>query len=251
MFDFGSIPLSWLAKLNPIGWVTKKLFYEAYKASHDCALRRYRLGSHWKKLGEHVEYDTFLNFIRSNEDHSLMAVRSTDEKGLRKVKINIKVNGSGVDYQDTIEIFNLGNEPTMKMLPNIPKKELWVEDDGIYSRYKDVYTEIVELVDQNGENLLFGEVRDHFKITHTECLNYKIVYRWGRYWNLDELEFEKNNLALKYEKYLIFPYCYGEPRYFAKWYFQFHASSLVVAAKFWSRNLICGKQIKRAIAERN
>lgn len=253
--DF-SFPLALLKK--PLEWITRKLFLSAYQASDEYYWQHNGIGAYWRALGPYLEYDTHLASIFSNENMPLsyISVRARGSNHLKKVTIKFTAKGNLVSYQDTIVFCDVGEVPVIKALPSIPLKSMWVARGGIRTPYENVQIEIVELCDDDGVNLLEGRTTaDSFNPTYTEILNSEFVEYWGYYWNMDEINWQKQEVKDSIYMRLLFPVDRPwrplrvlHPRSILFWIL---ANKFSLALIFWSRNLVYGKQIRNAIAKEN
>jgi hypothetical protein len=248
--------LPWGLLRKPLDWATKKLFLSAYQASDEYYWQRSGLGVSWRPLGQHLEYDTLLASIFSNEKMPLSYISIRAKKGavFKKATIKFEAKGHIVSYQDTIAIYDTGKTPIIKALPSIPLKSLWITRGGIRTPYKDVSIELIDLYGADGSNLAEGSrIVDSFTPTYTELLSSKFVKRWGYWWNVDEINWQKQNARdLIYMKFLFaadrpwHPLPSWHPR---RVLFILLANRFSLSLIFWSQNLIHGEKIRNAIAK--
>jgi hypothetical protein len=248
--------LPWGLLKKPFDWATKKLFLSAYQASDEYYWQHSGLGVHWRPLGPHLEYDTHLASIFSNEKTPLsyIAIRAKEGAVFKKATVKFAAKGPVVDYQDTIVLYDIGKTPTIKALPSIPLKSLWVARGGVRTPYKDIEIEVIDLYRADGSNVAEGiHFADSFIPTYTELLNSEFVKRWGYWWNVDEINWQKK--IVRELIYMKFLFAADRPwRPLSSWHpkrvlFVVLVNAFTLSLVFWSRNLVHGRQIRSAIAK--
>jgi len=251
--DF-SLPLGLLKK--PLYWATKKLFLSAYQASDEYYWQHNGLGVSWRPLGPHLEYDTHLASIFSNEKTPLsyISIRAREGVVFKKATVKFAAKGHVVSYQDTIVLYDIGQTPIIKALPSIPLKSLWVARGGIRSPYEDVKIEVIDLYGADGTNLAEGRrIADSFAPTYTEILNSEFVERWGYWWNVDEINWQKQqgreSIYMKFLFHIDRPWHPLQAWHPRRVLFMVLANKFSLSLIFWSQNLIHGKKIRNAIAK--
>lgn len=251
-----SLSLGFLKK--PLELATKKIFLKAYQVSDDYYWEHYRLGKTWRELGPDIEYDTHLATIFSNDKLPLsyIVLRSRNGTKHKKVTLKVEAKDASVDYQETIVVYGLDEKPIIKSLPSIPLKSMWVARGGIKTPYNNIHIEIIEQINEEGVDLIENrKIEDYFIPTYTEILNSEFVKRWDYFWNVDEINWQKQKIKDYLFVKLIFsagplwrPISPFSPRAII---FKGLSSKPALSIAFWSRNLICAKQIRASVKEQN
>jgi len=247
-----SLPLGILLK-KPIEWAAQKLFLNAYQASDEYYWQLNKIGASWKNIGNDIEYDTYLATIFSNglPPLSYIAIRSSSSL-YKKITLKLEAEGPFATYQEIIIIHNLNEKPVIKALPSIPLKSMWVARGGIMIPYGRVHIEVIEQINNKNQDVLEGKkIEDYFNPSYTEILNSEFVKRWGYYWNVDEINWQKQYMKDYFYMMLIFSAGHPwkslnsfNPRFIL---FKILTNKLSLSIAFWSKNLIYGKQIRDSI----
>jgi len=176
--------------------IEKIIFYEAYSFSHKDYLK-FHNRLLFRYMAEGIEVDVYLeNKHLSNEELPLskLYLKTSSNNEYKRLTGHILAYDGSVVYQNPVNVlFNKPEELIIYYLPNLPLKEVFI-DDGVYTTYSEVELK-GELEDSEGNK---KEV-DH-RIggpTYTEFLNSEWERKWGAIWNLDFLVQEYRNYRLR------------------------------------------------------
>ena len=236
------------------GSLTKKLFFAGYQASDEAYWQRHAAQFEWRSLGGIIEYTTDLLAVpgkRAAAVH-LIAIRATPDAELRRVIIKVKAKKSGIIHQQKITLNKLSSFPVRKALTAIPFKPKSLES-GEWHRLGNIYIKLVEAVDYNGVDLAKGKkIADIFPSTGTDALPDSHIERWGQYWNIDEINAEKENIKTRcYRELVQSARKRGRRLTFRKAAYRLLTSRLGMFLTFWSQNLWNAEGIRIAIARGN
>ncbi|MGB5465196.1 MAG: hypothetical protein WBM84_03850 [Sedimenticolaceae bacterium] len=185
---------------------TKKLFLAAYEAADDTYWRRHAPECEWRSLGGIIEYSPDLLAVPRDRAPPiyLFAMRANTNTDLERVTIKVKAKKFGVIHQQEITQPHLCDIPVRKALTAIPlgPKSSKAAD---FHKLGDIYIRLSEAVDDDGVDLLEGKkIADIFRSNGTHsALQHRHVERWGQYWNLDEINVEKQNIKTRCYRDLV------------------------------------------------
>lgn len=244
-----SIPAGTLGLL--IDPVTKFLFLQSYRVSHEEHLKRFSAGKRFDELGNFFEFDIYLecnHISNSTVPMSFLILRNTSEKLFQRVELLVEADAGYVKYQDFSTLIDVGKTPLVVNLPKIPLKEIeFTRNNRIVTSYDKVRVKIWIL---DGSLSEYESKSECYPISpsYTEFLNSRWEKKWDFVWNLDYIESCKTELRHKLQYYLVtrnkWP-IFGEPE---NWVYQaykvlrlllgmpiFHLLSyeLVTSALFW------------------
>jgi hypothetical protein len=236
----------------PADRLTKKLFLAAYEASDDAYWRHHATQFEWRSLDGIIEYSPDLLLVPGEREASiyLIAVRATSNTDLERVAIKLKMKKSGVIHQQEITQNQLYGTPVRKALTAIPLK---AQSSNVadWHRLGDVYIRLAEAVDRDGVDLVKGKKIAHiFPSTGTGSVPHRQVERWGQYWDVDQINFEKENIKTRcYRELVQSARQLGRPLTMRRTAYRLLTSQLGLALTFWSQNLLSGEGIRASIAE--
>jgi hypothetical protein len=220
--------------------LTKKLFLAAYEASDDAYWQRHATECEWRSLDGIIEYTPELLAVPSKGEFPiyLIAVRATSDSSLDRLVIKIKAKKSGIIYRQEITQAQLCAIPVRKALAEIPLKPKLSEGTG-WQKLGDIYIKLAEAVDGNGVDLLKGKkIAEIFPSTGVESASQRYVERWGQYWNLDEIDIEKDYIKTRcYQELVQSAKQLGRPLTLRRTAYRLMTSRLGLALTFWSQNL--------------
>lgn len=224
----------------PADWLTKKLLLSAYEASDDAYWRRQATQCEWRSLGGIVEYSPDLLAVPRDQASPvyLITIRSTANVDLRRVKIKVKAKKSGIIHQQGITQHQLSSTPVRKGLSAIPLKPKSSKTDD-WHELGDIYIKLTEAVTDDGTDLVEGKkIADIFKSTGTNSPPGCQVERWGQYWNVDEINAEKENIKTRYYRDLVqSARQLGRPLTVRRAAYRLLTGRLGLSLTFWSQNL--------------
>ena len=232
-------------------YVSKKFFLSAYEASDNAYWQRHGIPSEWQSLGEIVEYVPRFLATAEGDDTPvyLFMLRAAPNLDLKRVKLKIKVRKSGEIHQQTITVDSLCRIPVRMALDDIPLKPKPSSSRGC--KLGNVYIKLVEAVNGDGVDLVAGsKIADIFTPDRMEAPNHRFAKRWGQYWNIDEINLEKNNFKT---------YCYRRlvqsagqlwrPLRGRRLVYSIMTGRLGLSLVFWSQNVFDARGIRDAMSD--
>jgi hypothetical protein len=236
----------------PADWLTKKLFLAAYEASDDAHWRHHDNLCEWRSLNGIIEYTPDLLAVPSERATPiyLIAIRASSNTYLERVVIKVKAKKSGVIHQQEITQSQLYGTPVCKALTAIPLKPK-SSKDGDYQKLGDLYIKLAEAVDCDGVDLVKRKkIADIFPSTSTDAIVNRQVERWGQYWNIDEINVEKENIKTRYYRELVqSARKLGRPLTIRRMAYRLLTSPLGLTLTFWSENLWSAEGIRASVAQ--
>jgi hypothetical protein len=199
-----SIPAGTLGLL--IDPITKFLFLNTYKISHEEHLKRFRTGKRFDELGRFFEFDIHLecNYLsNSTIPMSFIIIRNKSEKKFSRVELLVEADAGYVKYQDFTTLIDIESTPLVVNLPRIPLKEIeFTSNNHIVTTYKDIRIKIKIIDDSINE---YDASAESYAInpSYTEFLNSSWDKKWESMWNLDYIESNKNEIRHKLQYHLI------------------------------------------------
>ncbi len=186
--------------------ITKFLFLDSYKVSHDKHLKRFSAGQTFQDIGIFFEFDIFLecNYIsNSTVPMSFIIIKNKSKKLFKKVDLFVEADADYVKFQDYTRLVDLGETPLIIYLPKIPLKEVkFTNDNKINTPYSRVKVKL-EIFDESlTESEAISESRA-ITPSYTEFLNSRWDKKWGAVWNLDYIESSKRDLKNLIKYHLI------------------------------------------------
>jgi hypothetical protein len=227
------------------------MFLAAYEASDDAYWRRHATQCEWRSLDGIIEYspDLFAVPGEGTAPVYLITIRATSNTDLERVAIKVKAKKSGIIHQQEITQNQLCGTPVRKALTAIPlkPKSSKVAD---WHRLGDIYIKLSEAVDCNGVDLVKGKkIANIFPSTSTDSAPHGHVERWGQYWNVDEINVEKENIKTRcYRELVQSAKQLGRPLTMRRTAYRLLTSQVGLALKFWSQNLWNAEGIRASIA---
>lgn len=184
--------------LRALGWIKDRilllLYRRTYRRSHLIWLEHHRLGSFWKRCGQHFEYSLHLATITDSEPRqSKIAIRA--EKDLDELTLVFEARSGGARFQERIELLNVNQKPIVWTMAQIPVQDVPMinEDAGIRFTWSEYDISVTKLRLRDGHEVAPFKTRQSH-LTHTWFLNSEWTNRWGLYWNLDAIKEAKVHL---------------------------------------------------------
>ena len=183
--------------------------------------------------------------------HYLMALRAAPNVDLRRVTLKVKVKKSGDIYQQEITIDRLRRIPVRKALTGIPLKPR-PKKSVQGRRLGKMYIKVVRAVDGDGVDLIGSrKLTDIFESSYSESPLHCYVGRWGQYWNIDQINLEKQKLRTRcYRRLVQSAGQLWRPLSGRRSLYRILTCDLGLSLAFWSRNLCKAKAIGDATARR-
>lgn len=199
-----SLPAGTLGLL--IDPVTKFLFQESYRVSHQEYIKRFQAGKRFEALGSFFEFDIYLecnHISNSTVPMSFLILRNVSERPFPKVELLVEADAGYVKYQDFTTLVDVGKTPLVVNLPRIPLKEIELMSNN---RIITTYDKVRVAIQINDEALSDYEARSEsrpIRPTYTEFLNSSWDKKWDHFWNLDYIESCKTTLRHRLQFYLV------------------------------------------------
>lgn len=236
----------------PADRLMKKLFLEAYEAADDAYWRCHATQCEWRSLDGIIEYSPDLLAMPGEQAAPvyLMAIRATTNAGLKRVAIKVKAKKSGIIHQQQITQKQLCGTPVRKALTAIPLKPKSSKAAG-RKMLGDIYIRLVEAVDCDGVDLVKSrKIASIFPSTSADSVPHRQVERWGQYWNIDEINAEKDNIKIRcYREWVQSARQLGRPLTMRRTVYRLLTSHFGLALTFWSRNLWNARGIRASITQ--
>lgn len=206
-----SFPTPWslIGKVIKWGWdkLTRFWLLKTYRKSHEFKQKRLRLGAHWEKLGEHLEYSLRLSNPADHEKiKSRVAFRSPNG-AIKNANMFFEARGSGIRYQQKIELININENILIVTLDQIPQDDLLESSEcGIFFTIDEIQFMECHFIFSDGHHSpVFNSLTSH--LTYNWLLNDKWKRRWGMLWNCNAIEDAKVELS-NYWRYRLEDYRY-------------------------------------------
>lgn len=206
-----SFPTPWslIGKVIKWGWdkLTRFWLLKTYRKSHEFKQKRLRLGAHWEKLGEHLEYSLRLSNPADHEKiKSRVAFRSPNG-AIKNANMFFEARGSGIRYQQKIELININENILIVTLDQIPQDDLLESSEcGIFFTIDEIQFMECHFIFSDGHHSpVFNSLASH--LTYNWLLNDKWKRRWGMLWNCNAIEDAKVELS-NYWRYRLEDYRY-------------------------------------------
>ena len=232
--------------------LTKALFLSAYKASDEAYWQRDATRCEWQSLGGIIEYTPALVAVPGEREVPIyvIAIRAASNTDLERVAISVKARKSGVIHQQEITLDKLCSIPVRKALSAIPLKPKSSIDAG-WHKLGEIYIKLVQAVNRDGVDLAKGKkIACIFRSTGTDSVLHNQVERWGEYWNIDEINVEKENIKTRcYGKLVQSARKLGRPLTMRRTVYRLLTNHFGLDLIFWSQNLWNAKGIRTSIAQ--
>lgn len=242
---------------KPLEMLSKFLFQEAYKISTLHKSHRDMRGLWRKDLDDYVSYEVNCQrlFLGKEQSNCTLWIKAKDKEGFGKITICVTASLKTLRYQSVVTIYDVSDIPSITAIPSIPLREIEVRGNEMYLPYEEISVELLEVFDTKKASidLRYKIKKTMHPIDNLEAamgLRKSNVYKWGRWWNLDFLEMEKNEFTVIFRG-LAF-------------HARFHQSKLIhfwtivawLAQKkwfleicFWAKNLVTARQLKKCLHE--
>lgn len=217
-----------------------RLFLDAYRVADECYWNLNASRCDWRSLGGILEYspDLVATTGKGEAPVLVMAFRSTARAPLGHVFLNVKVKRRGTIYRQEIGLSRLDRVPTRKVLAAIPLDSI---PDILAGRQRmgDVYIKLERAVDADGDDLIGGEkVMDVFPATVASSAPRHEVELFDRYWNIDAVDREKENIRIRGYRTLVYAARQtGRHLGIRRLAYRLLASRPGLSCAFWTRNL--------------
>lgn len=228
-----NIPTPWSLIGRTMKWAWNKVtsfwLLKTYKQSHEYKAKRLRLGSHWEKLGEHLEYSLRLANPADHESIKSKVAFRTKKGTLKSAILFFEAVGNGVRYQQKIELVNLNKNAIIVTLDQIPKQDLIeLSENGISFTIKEIrFIQCVVTLPDGHQYPPFDSLTSY--LSYNWLLNDKWERRWGVLWNCNAIEYAKIEIS-GYWRWRL-----GEYYYFSL----FHSKSERISIQALFRKLLC------------
>lgn len=194
-----SIPTPWglIGKVIKWGWekLTRFWLYNTYKKSHEDKQKLQRLGSYWESLDDHLEYSLRLSNPADHEKiKSKVAFRSL-KTPIKEAVLFFEARGSGLRYQQKIELKNIDENVLVVTLEQIPQDDLIESSErGIFFTIDEIQFIDCQLTMIDGHKIPhFNSLTSH--LTYNWLFNDKWQRRWGMLWNCNSIEYAKLEMS--------------------------------------------------------
>lgn len=194
-----NFPTPWglIGKVIKWGWdkLTSIWLLKTYRQSHEFKQKRLRLGAHWKKLGEHLEYSLRLSNPADHEKVKPRVAFRSPNNLVTKASMFFEARGSGIRYQQKIELINIDEKPLVFTLDQIPQDDLLESSErGIFFTIDEIQFLECQLIFSNGHHSpVFNSLTSH--LAYNWLLNDKWNRRWGMLWNCNAIEHAKVEIS--------------------------------------------------------
>ncbi|MDR6485345.1 hypothetical protein [Paraburkholderia terricola] len=251
----GTISAIWSLLKKPLELVTQLLFRAAYEVSTLHRSHRDMKGLWRGQLGDYFAYSVNWNklFLGKEQQACTLWIKANEGRSFRRATLCVTASLETLRYQSTVTLYDVGKTPTVAAVPSIPLRQVEVRGNMVHVPYDTVRTELKELIDENGEPIPlsrkvtnYGHPFDNLEAAMGRRKS--DVLRWGKWWNLDFLEGEKNDFRVRYRG-LAFLADYQGQKTARAWYSLLAWLSnrdWFLEACFWSRNLVTANQLRQA-----
>ncbi len=176
--------------------IERWLFLQTYQHSQECHDHRSEFAQQWLPLGAQVEYSLHLESIATPGPRtSFIAVRSTNaSESLRKIELRVEAADDTLAYEDCITLHHITQRPKLAAMPSIPPRGAYLgRNNSLETPYKTLTVYLIHLFkdDEIVESDASGPAHrpDHYFV-----LNSTYKQRFGRVWNLDWIEIQKEEI---------------------------------------------------------
>lgn len=190
--NFAIKALSWI-----YGKITSLMFKETWQRSHIVSANRRRLGSHWRKFAQGVEYSIYLAQYTDPEPRISKIAFRTENKEIAHLSLIFEAESNAARFQETISICDLNQKPIVWTLNNIPFQNIpelhqlsWPRFSWDSYRIKSIKSTLTD------GRIISSPDTLPSNLTHSWFLNSTWEYRWNRHWNLDAIQSAKTELGL-------------------------------------------------------
>jgi hypothetical protein len=240
---------------RPLELIEKACFYEAYRISSVYKTHRdYRLL--WNhELGDYVNFHINWKKLFLGEEQQLTTlwIKAKDGKEFSEATFCITASLETIRYQSIVTVHQINKIPCVLALPSIPLRKISVRGNMVRMAYSDVSIDLKGLFDSDGSPIT---LRGSTKILMHPMDNIEAaiglrkseVYRWGKWWNLDFLESEKNEISILLQA-LAFRSQYDRKRFTVVWTFlaRLGKKKWFLSCYFWSKNILFASALKIAL----
>lgn len=232
--------------------VARFFFEDAYKVSTIHRSHREKRALCQGQLGEYLGYSINWRKVFLGKEHNMCTVwiKAKEGKSFKRATLSVTATLEKLRYQSVIVLYDLQEIPTVAAVPSVPIRQIRVQDNMVLIPYDTVLVELKELIDENEESIsLKGVVsKSHRPSDNIEAAmghRKSDIFRWGKWWNLDLLEREKQEFRIKYHC-MAFDAKFEARRISYAWYsllFRLAQWNWFLEACFWSKNARTAKQL--------
>ena len=200
----GALNAARKAALWLYGRAVRAFVLPLYRRSHARWVRRTRLGSEWRSLGNHLEYSIWVGQLTDPEPrHSRIAVRALPGVQVECASFVFEAASESQRFQEPITLHDVDRTPITWTMRNIPHDEPIVFPNGNIgfrwdsSRFTNIEIRVAGAAAVREPN----SFRSTY--THTWFLNSEWINLDGVFHNLDAVKLCKENIAV----YWRFGFC--------------------------------------------
>lgn len=242
---------------GPIDLLTKFLFKDAYNISTLHRSHRQHEGLWRRNLDERMDYHVNWSklFLGKEQTSCTLWLKSKQGKEFRRITFCIEASLPNLRYQSVVTVIDVTECPCVVAIPGIPLRELEVDGSILREPYGSVSVEILEMSDPTGSKIdLHYRIRDvTWPVDNLEAvlgLRQSNVYRWGKWWNLDFLESEKNELRIRLHGLALHAKFNGwKSRHFWAFVSWLGEIKWFLACDFWIKNIIAARHLRSALRD--
>ncbi|MBM5573009.1 MULTISPECIES: hypothetical protein [Deefgea] len=182
------------------GYVTKWLFLNTYRKSHQIWTDRHQLGAYWTKCGEYFEYSyNFALQVDDRDQKSKIAFKSL-RNDIQRISLIFETESVVARYQEYIKLNDLTEKPIIMSLSNIPRLEISgrFKDGMPFFSWDDFYLRNVQIDFIDGTVVNINELL-RSSMTQTWAFNSKWKRKWSSIWNVDAIDWAQHRMALYWQ----------------------------------------------------
>ncbi|SIT08624.1 hypothetical protein [Insolitispirillum peregrinum] len=198
--------------LKPVwDWLQKKAFLETFLWSQERYLEWKQIGRRWGSIGNLLEYSLRLeNDVVPQERVPLTKIIFKKHPDCAADEFLIMIEGrrGKAKFQERIIIKGMDDSPYYFVLPNIPLMWVTVDEEGLLYRSLDDVRVMVEEAKENGRVIATNKKGEIHNPTAVDLLNDDWVEKWGKWWNLREIQHCKRHMKAVFQYKLVTVYRY-------------------------------------------
>lgn len=255
----GAVSAIWNLLKKPLDFASQLVFRAAYEVS--TAHRSHRdMETLWRgRLGDDLAYHVNWRkvFLGKEQQTCTLWLKAKEGKSFSRVTLCVTASLEKLRYQSSVVLYDVGERPIVVAIPSIPLRQVEVHGNMVHVPYLSVRTDLKELLNENGEGVPLprtGVDSERHPFDNLEAamgLRKSDVFRWGKWWNLDFLEEEKQEFRVNCRGLAFQAYFHGQKSSYI-WYSLLAALSKgnwLIEAYFWSKNVFTAKQLRRAFEQ--
>lgn len=255
----GTVSAIWSLLKKPLELVSQLLFREAYEVSTVHRSHRDIEGLWRNHLSDYLAYSVNWRkvFLGKEQQACTLWIKAKEGRSFSRVTLCVTASLEKLRYQSTVVLYDVGETPIVAAVPSIPLRQIEVRGNVVRVPYHTVRTDLKELLDETGEALpLPRKTTDSGRhpvdnLKAAMGLRKSDVFRWGKWWNLDFLEQEKDEFRINCRGRAFLADFHGRRPSHA-WYSLLAWLSKwdwFLEAYFWSKNAFTAKQLRLAFEE--